>query len=112
MPRLATIHGKTGSEAAIDASRKYVRVTEVRQDGFVAFDFAIGEPEIYVEMLLPYQDFVLFCEDNKTIDLTGTGETAPSCDLDWRLRDAIHAAAAASALKSSSPAHSSSLRKP
>lgn len=110
MPRRAHSHSEPSNEATIDASRKYVRVTEVRPDGFVAFDFAIGEPEIYVEMLLPYQDFVLFCEDNKTIDLTETGGTAPSCDLDWRLRDAVHAAAAG-ARQSSSPAHSSSLRK-
>ena len=36
-----------------DVQKKFVRVVELRPDGFVEFEFAVGEPELYVEMVLP-----------------------------------------------------------
>jgi len=47
--------------APCDTTRRYVRVLEERADGLVAFEFAIGWPELAVELLLPAQAFAEFC---------------------------------------------------
>lgn len=44
-----------------DLTRKFVRVTGERADGLVAFEFAIGWPELSVELLLPRAAFDEFC---------------------------------------------------
>lgn len=48
-----------------DTTRRYVRVTEERADGLVAFEFAIGWPELSVELLLPAAAFEEFCATNR-----------------------------------------------
>ena len=50
---------------ACDTTRRFVRVTEERADGLVAFDFAIGWPELSVELLLPAAAFAEFCIANR-----------------------------------------------
>lgn len=91
--------GDANIGAIIDAEAKYVRLTEVRADGFVAFDFAIGEPEIYVEMMLPLAAFDAFCADHRVIRLDQAepdaepGAKPDDSDFLWRLRDAARAAA-------------------
>eukprot|EP01037_Dinobryon_pediforme_P017781 gene17781-18000_t len=85
-PEAANLQG-----VEIDANAKFVRVTEVRPDGFVAFDFAIGEPEIYVEMLLTQEAFAAFCQTNAVIRLDHAPD-APHADFLWRLSDATRAA--------------------
>jgi len=44
-----------------DTTRRFVRVLEERADGLVAFEFAIGWPELAVELLLPAPAFDEFC---------------------------------------------------
>ena len=44
-----------------DLTRKYVRVTQVRDDGLVMFEFSIGWPEQMVELVLPKVAFDEFC---------------------------------------------------
>lgn len=44
-----------------DTSRKFVRITERRADGLVAFEFAIGWPDLALELLLPSAAFDDFC---------------------------------------------------
>jgi phenol/toluene 2-monooxygenase (NADH) P0/A0 len=46
-----------------------VRVTEERADGLVAFEFAIGWPELTVELLLPAPAFAEFCVTNRVLRL-------------------------------------------
>ena len=82
---------QSGEAPIIDANAKFVRVTEKRADGFVAFDFAIGEPEIYVEMLLTEPDFRAFCAQNAVNFLEN--EHLEHADFEWRLRDAVREAA-------------------
>lgn len=48
-----------------NTDRRYVRVTEHRADGLVAFEFAIGWPELCVELLLPAPAFAEFCATNR-----------------------------------------------
>lgn len=87
-----------GSTAAktnpnFDVSRKYVRVTGER-NGFVEFDFAVGEPGVFVEMMLSPEAFQEFCRVN-AVEMLPAGEQAgeeePSEEDDawnWRLSDA------------------------
>lgn len=50
--------------ASCDTTRRFVRVIEERVDGLVAFEFAIGWPELSVELLLPAPAFAEFCATN------------------------------------------------
>lgn len=50
---------------AVDTTLRFVRVIEQRPDGLVAFEFAIGWPELAVELLLPAAAFAAFCAANK-----------------------------------------------
>ncbi len=54
-----------------DTSRRFVRMTERRADGLVAFEFAIGWPELSVELLLPSAAFAEFCSRNQVQRLDG-----------------------------------------
>lgn len=40
---------------------KFVRVRQVRPDGLVCFEFAIGWPELFVDLMLPQSAFDDFC---------------------------------------------------
>lgn len=51
----------------IDLDRKFVRLIERRPDGFVEFEFAIGEPELFAEMLLPAEAYEAFCTANAVV---------------------------------------------
>lgn len=44
-----------------DLSRKFVRVLREGADGLVAFEFAIGWPDLAVELAMPRAMFVEFC---------------------------------------------------
>ncbi|MCK9984186.1 MAG: phenol/toluene 2-monooxygenase (NADH) P0/A0 [Azoarcus sp.] len=84
--------------AGFDTTRRFVRVTGARSSGFVEFDFAVGEPELAVEMILTREAFAEFCERNAVeilppvadVDSTdaSTGDSKESSDWDWRLADA------------------------
>jgi phenol/toluene 2-monooxygenase (NADH) P0/A0 len=61
---------------------KYVRVRRVRENGLVEFDFAVGAPEIFVELIMPQSAFDDFCETNTVIDITNQ----PMVELDFDAR--------------------------
>ena len=48
-----------------DPSARFVRVRQVRADGLVEFDFAVGEPNLSVELILPLAAFHEFCSANQ-----------------------------------------------
>jgi phenol/toluene 2-monooxygenase (NADH) P0/A0 len=50
---------------AVDTARRFVKLLETRTDGLVAFEFAIGWPELAVELLLPAPAFAEFCAANR-----------------------------------------------
>lgn len=61
-------HLATAQPAAattVDTRLRFVRVLEQRADGLVAFEFAIGWPELAVELLLPATAFEEFCAANR-----------------------------------------------
>lgn len=55
--------------AGLDTRKKYVCVLERRADGLVFFEFAIGWPELLVELLLPEPAFAEFCATHRVIRL-------------------------------------------
>jgi len=74
---------------AFDPGKFFVRVSELRPDGFVEFEFAVGEPELFVEMILPAPAFEDFCRLNAVQRLDATPEGSPAEEAwNWRLRDA------------------------
>jgi phenol hydroxylase P0 protein len=76
---------------AFDPNKKFVRVAELRPDGFVEFEFAIGEPELFVEMILPASSFDEFCAMNKVTFLDQATQLKVGAEeWNWTLRDATH----------------------
>ncbi len=71
----------------LDCSQKFVRVSGIRNNQFVEFDFAIGDPELFVEMILPIPAFKEFCEQNQVILLEPeAGDVQVEFEkLQWRL---------------------------
>ena len=57
---------KSPSERPVrfDPTIRFVRLTRVRDDGFIEFEFAIGEPDLAVELIMRRQAFDEFCRDN------------------------------------------------
>lgn len=75
------------TSATMDTSRRYVRVRG-ESNGLVEFDFAIGEPELFVELMLRPEALAEFCATNQ-VEFLDTPETVASCShWDWRLADA------------------------
>lgn len=70
-----------------DASKQihYVRVTGVRCERFVEFDFSIGDPNLFVELILPFDQFKAFCKKHNTQDLTEEQQAQVDLEsLKWR----------------------------
>lgn len=64
---------------------RYVRVTRVRDQRFVEFDFSIGDPSLFVELVLPFAQFQQFCQRNQVVEVSA--EQAAQVDYDqlkWR----------------------------
>lgn len=64
---------------------RYVRITGTRADGFIEFDFALGDPTLYVELILPTRAFEEFCAANRVAFLSEADAAAVDADrLKWR----------------------------
>ena len=46
---------------AFNPEKKYVRIIETHANGLVEFEFAVGEPELFVELLMAQTAFDEFC---------------------------------------------------
>lgn len=49
---------------------KYVRVRSEPDARFVEFDFAIGDPSLFVELVMPRSAFEQFCKSNNVTHMT------------------------------------------
>jgi phenol/toluene 2-monooxygenase (NADH) P0/A0 len=86
---MASAASNPGNRPEIDSQRRFVRKLGERANGFVEFEFAIGEPEIFVELILPREDFAEFCTGHQVEMLPAHGaDGLPPSDWDWRLSDA------------------------
>lgn len=69
----------------INEQTRYVRVTGTARGGFVEFQFSIGDPTLYLEMILPPAAFEEFCVANRVVHLNA--EQGRMVDADrarWR----------------------------
>ncbi|EJE51340.1 Phenol hydroxylase subunit [Acidovorax sp. CF316] len=64
-------HGASqpGSASALTGMPCYVRVTGTLEQRFVEFEFAIGDPELAVELVLLFPQFHAFCAQHQAIQL-------------------------------------------
>ncbi|WP_207000400.1 phenol hydroxylase subunit [Trinickia mobilis] len=68
-----------------DVTRRYVRFRHRRDDGFVEFDFSIGDPGLNVELVMSLRDYQAFCVANRVIYLTrDEGEVLDIDQSKWR----------------------------
>lgn len=71
-----------------DTGRRFVRVVERRPDGFVEFHFSIGDPSLFVEMLLSGQAFDEFCASN-AVEVLGPLDAVHDDPLAGALHDDV-----------------------
>ena len=76
----------------MDATRRFVRLIGERGKGFVEFEFAIGEPELFVELILNREAYEEFRVINN-VEMLPPMAACPSGDgerseWDWRLANA------------------------
>lgn len=72
----------------VNLKNKYVRVTGIRDDKFIEFDFSIDYPEIFVELVLPIEMFQTFCTNNNVKILDAENDTQAEHDrMQWRIGD-------------------------
>lgn len=71
--------------SSFDQMPRYVRVRSGPDDTFVEFDFAIGYPELFVELVLPRLAFQQFCETNHVQHMDAQMSEALDADAKkWR----------------------------
>lgn len=84
-------------DIGFDPLRKFVRITRRRDDGFVELEYALGAPEIHVEMILPEPALAELLARDRPVLLDGPRVTWTADDVQaelaagWRLGD-VHAA--------------------
>ena len=67
---------------------RYARIRRVVNDKFIEFDFAIGDPSLYVELVLPREAFEIFCRHNNVVMMTDEQAAAVDADMaKWRYGD-------------------------
>ena len=73
--------------APFNPALRFVRVVDECANGMVEFEFAVGEPELFVEMVLPKAAFEDFCRTQGVVPTVAlrdeSGERAE--DWDWTL---------------------------
>lgn len=90
----------TPSDDRWDVQRRFIRIVEHHDNGMVEFEFAVGEPELFVEMLLPQAAFEAFCAaQGVAVPVSPLAPAAAAAadsldeqarrDLQWTLHDAV-----------------------
>ncbi len=76
--------GQSGASAPI---KKFVRVTGIRNERFVEFEFSINDSDLTVELILPPRAFDEFCTLQEAIVLPSEAGTVGELEkLAWRER--------------------------
>lgn len=80
--------------ANFDITRKFVRVMRTRPNGLIEFEFAVGDPDVAVELVMPQAAFDEFCAANHVERVSaGTASfdaDAADADFHWNLHQATH----------------------
>ncbi|MGE7994056.1 phenol hydroxylase subunit [Pseudomonas sp. NPDC089554] len=68
---------------------RYIRIRSEPEAPYVEFDFAIGYPELYVELVLPAEAFQQFCRQQQVRHMDAQMCAAIDADArKWRFGDA------------------------
>ena len=71
--------------------KKFVRIIQTHATGLVEFEFGVGEPELFVELLMAQSAFEEFCATHGVTPTQGHLTQSPNTDTqewDWSLRAA------------------------
>ena len=64
------------------------RITGVRRGAYVEFEFTVGDEQLTVELIMPYQAFREFCTDNSVQVQPVNGEVRAEFEkMKWRFGD-------------------------
>ncbi|NBA93487.1 phenol hydroxylase subunit [Pseudomonas sp. R5(2019)] len=64
---------------------RYVRVRSGADNPFIEFDFAIGYPDLFVELVMPPDAFRIFCRVNRVQHMDSAMAEAIDADMrKWR----------------------------
>ena len=74
------------ANAAMDVSKRFVRVLGHRR-GLIEFSFAIGDPDVCVDLLMTPPDFQAFCRDQGAQMLESVDAAGPESVLLFSHRD-------------------------
>ncbi|MBE9396593.1 phenol hydroxylase [Pontibacterium sp. N1Y112] len=73
------------SKPTFERLTKYVRVRSPQGARFVEFDFAIGDPSLFVELIMPQGAYEHFCDVNDVIHMTDEQMAAVDAEMEkWR----------------------------
>lgn len=83
------------AEGKFDITRKFVRVLRKLPNGLVEFEFAVGDPDVAAELIMPVAAFEEFCRTNQVELLPSerSAEVDPQAaeaDFHWNLHQATH----------------------
>lgn len=76
-----------------DLTRKFVRVIGDLPNGLVEFEFAIGDPDVAVELVMPKAAFEAFCRSHQVEFIAAAAPATPDAaqaDFHWSLHQATH----------------------
>jgi phenol hydroxylase P0 protein len=76
---------------AFNPERKFIRIIQTHRNGMVEFEFAVGEPGLFVELLMPRAQFDDFCALHGVTPTQGRLAAAPEPEAqewDWSLHAA------------------------
>ena len=78
-----------------DITRKFVRVMRTLPNGLIEFEFAVGDPDVAAELVMPKAAFDEFCANNKVEFMTDVlakpvDADAADADFNWNLHQATH----------------------
>ena len=92
VPRICGMEQTNTTPDSFDTRKRYVRIREEHANGMVEFEFAVGEPHLYVEMVMPRAEFEQFCKDQGVTPTVGGLEDAEQGtqehEWDWNVRAA------------------------
>lgn len=74
-------HGRDG----LGRLTKFIRVRSGPKSRFVEFDFAIGDPSLFVELVMPQKAFEHFCAVNDVVHMSEEQMRAVDAEMEkWR----------------------------
>lgn len=83
------------AESKFDITRKFVRVMRTLPNGLIEFEFAVGDPDVAVELVMPKPAFDEFCVNSgvefiNDVQAKPIDADAPDADFNWNLHQATH----------------------